>query len=254
MDEIIDIIGDSVPYEEDTTENRFYGDEYAFNFLTENDSILNATSTQALYIQQWYAAKAQGNLGRFRDINTYIEAKNTQAALIANASIIDTTLILQNFKTAQRIYLQYFFIRDSIVILDSIDKYTLYNIAIQNAITGGQGVYMARAMLNMDVEDTYPILRKMQPNSNLSNSNHLYALIYPNPTNGAFNLDYEIGKNDFGYIIIENAYGQIIDKVYLDSRQHSKSLRIKNNIGGVYFISMSVNEQLVFNKKLILID
>ena len=254
MDEIIDIIGDSVPYEEDTVENRFYEDEYAFNFLTENDSILNATSTQALYIQQWYAAKAQGNLGRFRDVNTYIEAKNTQAALIANASIVDTTLILQNFKTAQRIYLQYFFNRDTIVVLDSIDKYTLYNIAIQNAITGGQGVYMARAMLNMDIEDTYPILRKMQQSTTENQSNYFDALIYPNPTNGAFNLDYEIGKNDNGYLIIENAYGQLIDNINLDAQQHSQTFRIKSNIAGVYFISMHINAQLVFTKKLILIN
>ncbi|MEO8148674.1 MAG: T9SS type A sorting domain-containing protein [Bacteroidia bacterium] len=253
-DDMLRIAGDSVPFDEFPDENVYYNDLSAYRNLKDDSTLMYSGSPGDLYLQQWYAAQQNSNIGKYADVNSYIAAKNKQAALIANLSIVDTTIILQNLRTATDIYLKYFFNADSMPVLDSVTYETLLAIALQNGIEGGEGVYMARAMLNIDVEDNISIARFAHPAATINNSSREQQQfkIFPNPSDATFTLEYEIGINDKVSIVIQNCLGQTVDHINLDNSSTYLNFNLSDYGSGMYFYKLFNNSILIKTGKLML--
>lgn len=125
------------------------------------------------------------------------------------------------------------------------------NIAIQNAITGGDGVYMARAMLNIYVEDLYPIFRKANGNVTISQNSFLQYEVYPNPSYGIFNFSF-VNLVEATEIIISNAIGQTVDTYSLNGDQTNFILDLSAYEAGIYFYRIKgKTNNIILNGKLI---
>ncbi|MBL0052928.1 MAG: T9SS type A sorting domain-containing protein [Bacteroidetes bacterium] len=125
------------------------------------------------------------------------------------------------------------------------------NIAIQNAVTGGDAVYMARAMLQLDVEDDVSIFRKAK--NNLQHTENVSLTIYPNPTNGKINLEYDVPVQSKAEIKIYNVLGTVVETYDLNNKGNLLSIELKNNLGNILFYRFYVNDTLIDKGKIIYI-
>ena len=81
-----------------------------------------------------------------------------------------------------QIYLDHYFEKDSVE-TDSATLGTLFSIATQNAMQGGVGIYNARAMLNLDVQDYLQIGLRSRRNTEQDEKNKNQFMVSPNPAN-----------------------------------------------------------------------
>lgn len=114
-----------------------------------------------------------------------------------------------------------------------------------------RGVYMARAMLNMDVEDMYPILRKANTNVTSNQIFFLNCEVYPNPSYGVFNFSF-VNLTEEVEIEIANAIGQQINSHILDFHTPNFIVDLSKYESGVYFYRIKgKTSNILLNGKLI---
>ncbi|MBK8846510.1 MAG: hypothetical protein IPO27_08230 [Bacteroidetes bacterium] len=86
-----------------------------------------------------------------------------------------------NLKVLRQIYLDHVIDNEQLE-LDSATRAQLESIAYQKAIEGGEAVYIARAMLHLDLEDYYLLgLRKADVTEIATNLNLVTIKVNPNP-------------------------------------------------------------------------
>lgn len=250
---LADIAQDSTEYIDFPIENRFYEDGFAFDALDNDTGLMYLNLPTDYYLQQFYAAQQQGNIGKSKDVRDYISLKNKQAAQIANWAIVDSTVILQNLKTVNEIYLEYFMDVIGEVVLDSVTKAILESIAYQNPIQGGDAVYMARAMLRIDVEDQINVMRIKHPVQETKTTPVYHVRIYPNPATTEFNIEYFFDENSSALIEITNLVGQKILTKTLDTNQHLTKIPSSNFNPGIYFYKILLNGKQKEAGKIVLV-
>ena len=233
-DEMLRIAQNQVTYDEFAQENQFYNKEFTFNNLDDNPALMNSGSQQDAWLQQFYNAEKTGNTGKIKDVKDYIAIKDKQQAQLKNLSIVDNTLLLQNLKLANSIYLTNYFEVDTPTV-DSLTLLQLQNLAYQNAIQGGEGVYMARAMLNLDVEDAVNVMRMAQAMQNKKDNDAFNCKVYPNPSTGVLYVSYLLEINQTGNFILTDATGRNLKDISLNQNSNLLKIDLSAFEGGVYY-------------------
>jgi hypothetical protein len=187
-----------------------YDNEAAYQFIKNNSGWLSIAGAgdNAAY-SSWYNTITSGNTGKILAIREKsdtilgVSTANWKAAydtaVARNNALIPNKLIETNEKTVTSIYLNTF-VKD-IFQLSSSDSLTLLGIANQFGYEGGTGVYMARVMLGLDVEEIeayktddeyYP------PDQEIFTDIDKSFTVYPNPAKDEVNIlfnGYEEGEN-----------------------------------------------------------
>ncbi len=88
---------------------------------------------------------------------------------------------------------------------------------------------------------------QMEYEANLENKNVNDFEVYPNPSNGSFNIDFN-NLNENNSIEIYSIYG---DKVFETTSSESKSISVSNLKKGIYLIKVIQNEETI-TKKLVI--
>ncbi len=233
-DEMLRIAQNQVTYDEFAQENQFYNKEFTYNNLDDNPALMNSGSAQDAWLQQFYNAEKTGNTGKIKDVKDYIAIKDKQQAQLKNLSIVDNTLLLQNLKLANTIYLNHYFEVDTPTV-DSLTLLQLYNLAYQNGIQGGEGVYMARAMLNLDVEDAVNVMRMAQSQTSKKDNDVFACKVYPNPSTGIFYVSYLLDVNKTGNFVLTDATGRNLKEVKLNQNSSLLKIDFTSYEGGVYY-------------------
>lgn len=86
-------------------------------------------------------------------------------------------------------------------------------------------------------------------------ANSLDVLIYPNPSNGNFNLKYEVNKTSEIKILLSDITGKIIEVLLLDNKQtgnHTLKFQKQDLSSGTYLIKI-MNKNNLTTKKLIIL-
>jgi hypothetical protein len=141
--------------------------------------------------------------------------------------------------------------------LDAASKNTLVSIAYQNAATGGPGVYMARAILHLDVEDILNIgSRKanqdMKEKAIEQISNSVFR-VSPNPNNGHFYLDYILGEKPTGNVLIQDLSGRTLLTFSLSSHQNKIYLNCEELQSGYYLLKIFEECNELFSSKIVVV-
>lgn len=228
MNNTINISNNSVP------DFSNYNKEFTYNGLDDNPALMNSGSAQDAWLQQFYNAEKTGNTGKIKDVKDYIAVKDKQQAQLKNLSIVDNTLLIQNLKLANTIYLNYYFEVDTPTV-DSLTLLQLQNLAYQNGIQGGEGVYMARAMLNLDVEDAVNVMRMAQSQTSKKDNDVFACKVYPNPSTGIFYVSYLLDVNKTGNFVLTDATGRNLKEVKLNQNSSLLKIDFTSYEGGVYY-------------------
>ena len=100
--------------------------------------------------------------------------------------------------------------------------------------------------IELDIESSDELIQMaFEQNEVLKNTNEFE--VYPNPSNGIFNIDFK-NSNENNSIEIYSIYG---DKVLETSASESKSITVSNLKKGIYLIKVNQNNQTI-TKKLVI--
>lgn len=175
------IIEDSISYMLYPAENKYYDREYAVSVLLE-DSLIIINNIRDQFLQ----AIDQENILKIKEVSELLKSGDINLAYIKNNSIIYQNIIDQNSKITNSILIDK--IRNSDPSpFSSAQKNTLSTIAYQPSLLGGTGVFNARALLKLRIEDGASALRMIN-NSNMEQKNSNVNFAYPNPAQKSFHI------------------------------------------------------------------
>jgi hypothetical protein len=107
------------------------------------------------------------------------------------------------------------------------------SISCSNQYNGDRFWYVIRIGHQLAIEDI--------------NQKQLQIKVYPNPSNGVFNIELENTKN-IKQITVYNTLGQIVRTVSTKQAIKTYKLDLSGNSKGLYFIGIEVDNTLVFKK------
>lgn len=183
------------------------------------------------------------NIGKFIEVNEMISESNFKGASLLNNSIIPSNIIEENQKTVNEIYLRTWAMGE--YNLPNEDYYVLLNIAEQEPVKGGHGVFGARVMTKQ-----FNILNSAL-NESFSKKTIIKtdAIIQPNPVKDVLFLS---KLQDINQVVMFDVYGKT---VFFQSliNQESITINTSNLIKGVYFIQLiNTNNEVVKSEKVII--
>jgi hypothetical protein len=139
-----------------------------------------------------------------------------------------------------------------ILTFSSSDSSSLLNIALQDPLLGGDGVYSARVLLGIDPDNSSGRTMLDNGNNTVSGNESKTGKIYPNPAADEATLDYILEEDQRGILEIYSVVGQKL--ILYDLKPHEQ---LKFNLTaiqtGIYFYSVKVNDETVYSDKLIII-
>ena len=169
--------------------------------------------------------------------------------LVKLSNIADTGTINNNRKIVDNIYLDTW--ASGIYNFTEEQYNTLYNIATLTPYAGGNAVYTARVMLNLDPTDLNLEYAK-PPVHNQAIVTENTVKVYPNPANKQFTVEF---NNVINYAIIE-VYGMIGNLVLTDNMQgiYIKNIDVSKLNDGIYFYKINIDGTNVSTGKLTILN
>lgn len=210
---------------------------FANRFLKENTAYLTLGSNDDTTYQNFMSQCNNNCVGKFNNVQDYIEQNDFSNALIENASIVDSLLWEFNLKRTNEIYLNYL-TADSISASDSSE---LDIIAWQNSLTGGPGVIMARAILNLDIEDFEDGTTRNMFEFEEVNEIFSGISIYPNPSDGLIFIESENSLENVLVIVTDISGKQVYEKK-INSNLNLFQLKI-DLPNGIYHFQITQNDK-----------
>jgi hypothetical protein len=186
-----------------------------------------------------------------------ISEGQTDSAALINNSIVPACPVEQNYKTFNKIYLETGMGRG--VTLQQRDQ--LFSIANQCPLTGGYVVYQARTLLNLIMNSSLVFTDNCESQSAKKEEKHIksislikrYIHLYPNPSNGTIHLNYTLGKDEIGKLIITDLSGRHISEYALQYDKTSVSVSEGALQNGIYFYEVWISGNRIHQDKLIII-
>jgi hypothetical protein len=241
--EIYDLINDSNFYYLNPNSNayinlgNFDGGDYsyqnrqlAYQFLKDSLQLLSSGSVYDASLQNFFTATSLSNIGMLYNVNELLNSNETATAYLLNSTISTTELKIYNSVKVNTITSNYY--QDSIVYSPE-QRLELLSIAYQYPHVGGEAVYRARAILNLDLDDTQISYRYADSNSL---KQELY--IYPNPNNGQFNLNYLVSKDEAATVYITDAIGKLIVSQKLINSEQLHQFNLSGVNSGMYYLKL----------------
>ena len=135
---------------------------------------------------------------------------------------------------------------------DSTETSTLWSIANQNPLTGGDAVFQARKLLWVDVYD-------------LNNSGARHAVpkpsskklsgykLYPNPNSGKMTMEYEMEGTYLAILSIYSIDGRLVKLLTLNTNEKSITIDASELKEGVYYYTVKEDGKIVKTEKLVIV-
>jgi len=197
--------------------------------------MLQGTSADTT-LHNWYNSTTVANIGLFKNVADSIDA-NPQQAKEVNEGISPDNHAEEN---EQAVYVLYFSLAGEQP--DSAQHETLSAIAAENAISGGGGVYMARAMIDTNADDVTGIasLRMIAPKqTDIKHSGKLY----PNPANTVVYYENVLGEDENGKIKLMDMLGKEIKEYKLTKGSNLISIPVSELSKGIYMVKVEITER-----------
>jgi hypothetical protein len=231
---------DSIRYEGDYSEQHHYGHKNSYyKFFAADTSRLEGTGSDTMY-RHVYNQIDLSNIGKYQQVLQKASSRKYLEAYTLLETIVDTNYYESQLKIVLSIYLDRI-INDSV--LNAQDTITLTEIAYQNYLIGGEAVYLARAILRLEIEDG-PIgeARLKKPESGIEPR---YFTVSPNPAAELVHLDFN-QEDAVDKIEISDPSGRISQ-----TTGKIKTILISDLKPGLYLITLYYTDGYKTSKKFI---
>jgi hypothetical protein len=160
--------------------------------------------------------------------------------------ILIQTIAEENTKQVNAIYLETWAI--DINEFDSLQYETLYNIANENAATGGNATYAARVMLGLDVEDN-AIQSNRFSNQTVADESNNEISIFPNPVANTATIVIGGVENEAIATELKDVLGKIV--LPFKKLNATGTIEFGKIPNGIYFLAVYLNGNYLSTNKLI---
>ncbi len=239
------IVRDELEYPDLNVQFREYNRYVLYQTLKENTWMMTMGGADDYMYQDFFNNESNGNLGKFDALETLIAEGNIDQALVKNGQIIDSTLIAYNQRVVNDIYLNTF-ARDSYE-LTPAQYQTLYDIATNyTAWEGGEGVYIARYMLGIDIDYSNPNVQFSKGDGGIAETEMLS--VFPNPASNNITLSFA-NAIEGGFVVdVYNHTGAKVLTETISQTQAQYQLNTAKLKNGIYFISVRTNTETFKSK------
>ncbi|MEO8147156.1 MAG: T9SS type A sorting domain-containing protein [Bacteroidia bacterium] len=237
-----------------------------FNEL-KNDELKMAGSAA---LQQFYNETLKSNIARIVAINDAIKQLNQPAQGMAaftiqlqqliemNNALIPTNAIESSEKRYNSLYFKSLAVKDK---LSEPDIKSLKKLADQCPYIAGTSVFKARALYvkynpNVNYDDSKLCMSKYQLNDQQQshlNLNDLNVVVYPNPNNGEFTINYDLTNFNRASIVFFNVIGKKVWESDLNVTADRSNLQMKDMSEGIYSYTVYGNGNPVSQGKITII-
>lgn len=230
--------------------------DYVYNQIRNNLSL-----TVNPVLDSFYTANTNTAYGKFAEVLQAITDSSFSAAGSINNSFQAVNVLEQNQQSMNNFILQK--LVDTNYVYTVADSSSLYDIALQCPLAGGNAVYQARNLL-MGIANTYiefpencneePTRSHATIASSVASVKQEKAFrLYPNPNNGNMTLDYALAENEKGKMIICDVTGKIISEYILNNASNKLVVSNDQLNNGVYFYHVILNNRIVKSDKIVVI-
>ena len=231
---LTDVAAQEGYYDSLDADMQYWAQRQVYELLLSDDSLMLQGTAADTLLALWKDSVATGNIGAFRTVADSAIANAAYAAEL-NYNITPLNHAEEN---EQAVYALYFALAGEQP--DSAQYEALSAIAAENAISGGGGVYMARAMIDTSADDVTGIasLRMIAPSTN-KNINKTGKL-YPNPANTVVYYENELAADESGKIKLMDMLGKEIKEYKLTKGSNLISLPVSDLSKGIYIVKVEI--------------
>lgn len=213
--------------------------------------MLQGTAEDTL-LSRWYDSTAVYNIGLFKTVSDSADA-NPEYALELNENIAPDNHAEENEKAVNAIYIETWAVDSFELTTEQYD--ILYAIANENPLTGGTGVYAARVMLGLDIDDDESgsrLMQQVQENTSSSLVDNNIKLM-PNPAKDMAVYSNKLEKNQRGTVNVYSKFGVKIQSYLLHESYNRVDINLQRLAQGIYFIKTEVDGKITDVRKLAVI-
>ena len=233
---LTDVAAQEGYYDSLDADMQYWAQRQVYELLLSDDSLMLQGTAADTLLALWKDSVATGNIGAFRTVADSAIANAAYAAEL-NYNITPLNHAEEN---EQAVYALYFALAGEQP--DSAQYEALSAIAAENAISGGGGVYMARAMIDTNADDVTGIasLRMIAPKqTDIKHSGKLY----PNPANTVVYYENVLGEDENGKIKLMDMLGKEIKEYKLTKGSNLISIPVSELSKGIYMVKVEITER-----------
>ncbi|MBP6512579.1 MAG: hypothetical protein KA347_07915, partial [Bacteroidia bacterium] len=187
------IVNDTARYEETYyNQFRYLARQAVYQTLKEFPELLEMDDEADDDFQEFYQSLNSSNINKIDSVETLFSENKLDEAAALLSNFEDTNDIESNYKYVYLAYLNYIANGDSV--LSPSDSSILLEIANLNSLTDGKAVFVARNMLNLEIEDELSSSLRMQQIKNSSKKEEPSKLkVFPNPASVSVHVEISNG-------------------------------------------------------------
>jgi hypothetical protein len=226
-------------------ENAYQRRRLAYELLKDSIQIMYSGSEYDADLQNFFTATTLSSIGALSNVTDLLNNNNYATAYLINENFESTNLRELNSTFLNEICAQYY---EDTIAYNENQRQQLFTIAYQYPGIGGEAVYRARAILNLDLDDT-------QLNYRLGKEEYKSTTInvYPNPSTGNFQFQYVLSEDEIATIEVYDMLGKIVYTKSLTATNSTHSITLKNCDNGLYNLRLTSSNGSVYSNLLNLI-
>lgn len=226
------------------SEQGYIARQKAHQKLREVPSWMTLGTPQDSLYASFYNTEDNSNIGLFRNFEDMAAVDSVTTAGAILTTIVDTNVSEANLKTVYSIYQQTWM--HGIYEFTPTDSMTLETIALQSYADAGEGVYAARVMLALQVdEDGSSSARYSEDMEEESVST---MKVFPNPATDQVTVATNLVEGQTGTVEITDIQGKVVQSMRVNGR--TTILDVSGLDNGLYFVQLVVDGELVETNKL----
>jgi hypothetical protein len=239
------------PYDVISGDEKFLLHQGLLKTILADSTIETDTSIEATKLRYYRdTTLANTEIGKLAIVADSISKGDTTFAQNLNALVFDSRCAETYQKTVNEIYLRtwarnQFFLKPS-------DSLTLQLIAYEDPAQCGPAVYDARVMVGLDLNDFSLEMRNDTKPQEVEMIIGAVGVLYPNPAYSSCVYEAELETDQLGKVEIFNINGSIIETLSLVEGFNKLEVNLKNYENGVYIFKISVNDELIETKRLVI--
>ncbi len=243
-----DILRSSNEYQQFLPEYRSYEQAYFHQYFSEFPGNLYLGDMNDAQYQQFFDSLCNSQTGYINTIKQLISENKIDSAASMLQLLDNSDQWIDNYQLVFTIYLNTW--AKNLFDLSTQDKDDLMAVALQTPYEGGEAVYTARLMLNIDPEDYYVPYRSQESGGNTS-SNTLK--IKPNPANSNITIEVPDARNEYYLIKFLTETGKLISSSEQVAVNGLVLMNVDKLRSGFYLIHIQTDRIVKYTGKLVII-
>ena len=238
-------ITDTINYEYDELEYKYSAKQAFFMAAQKDLGLLDLNVPSDVLYQNKYNQYINENVGKFADIGVEVKNGNISEALQKLYVLDDLNLQECNKKYLLTKYLEL----GTVNMANDLELSSqVHSIADQHPFYGGDAVYFSRAILNLDVEDHLPALRRTKTNKEKSIPTNNDLFVVPNPAKDKCTIVLKNEVQSPSKLIIYNSLNTVVFSKQLPLKSKYIEIDLNSIIPGVYQCTIFNADQMISSR------